>query len=780
MSAFIFYGLLAAAVAGDAARIVEVTRLLRAEPAGFGRPAGDRRAWNALVDAETRKRFLATAAELLHTPIPAQPDKLYLDFSKTGNRSRWQEVARRRRGRLKTLALAECLEHKGRFIPALEQTIRALCRERTWVMPAHDRGLTNFHGKSVDIDLGSATLSHTMAICCYLLGDKLKADVCRQIRANLHRRTFTPFLDMAAGRRRGNWWLQTTNNWNAVCLAGVVGAAVTVIEDKSVRARFIVAAEDLSTNFLRGFGPDGYCTEGLGYWNYGFGHYVMLSESIYQATGGKLDLLQRREVRAPALFGTRLEIIGKVYPSFADCGVGTQPNARLMRFLNRRFQLGREPQAQVKPHSSSGSLAEVLMYSFPNSSHDRTARLDPDGAVENEELRTWFKASGVLLCRPGGKGRFGVALKGGHNAEHHNHNDIGSYVVVVGDDPVLLDPGSEVYTARTFSRRRYVSKVLNSYGHPVPLVAGELQRPGKAAAARVVETRFTPAADRLVLDLRAAYNVPALKSLTRTFVYSRAGVGKLTVRDEVEFSSPQSFGTAVVTLGRRQAIGPDTIRIYSVSEATDISIRATGGKLKRRAEKLQEDVHTPTLPTRLGLDFVAPVKRAGIELEIRPAKLTAAGLLRNGGFEMQTFGWLLRRNGMGRLSNARAAAGKTSLHIKDASRRGGSDISSAPMAIATAGAFEIRGKVFAVAGDKSGLGVYVKYLDAEGELLNQQSKPGWLKPLGSLGGADRRWRNFAFRFTPPPGTVKLQVWLHTYNAARVELHLDDLTVAPVD
>ncbi|GAJ08359.1 unnamed protein product, partial [marine sediment metagenome] len=27
----------------------------------------------------------------------------------------------------------------------------------------------------------------------------------------------------------------------------------------------------------------------LGYWNYGFGYYVMLSETIYQATNGKVD-----------------------------------------------------------------------------------------------------------------------------------------------------------------------------------------------------------------------------------------------------------------------------------------------------------------------------------------------------------------------------------------------------------------------------------------------------------------------------------------------------------
>ena len=48
-------------------------------------------------------------------------------------------------------------------------------------------------------------------------------------------------------------------------------------------------------NFLKGFTPDGYCGEGTGYWNYGFGHYVFLAEEIRLATGGQIDLLARKE-----------------------------------------------------------------------------------------------------------------------------------------------------------------------------------------------------------------------------------------------------------------------------------------------------------------------------------------------------------------------------------------------------------------------------------------------------------------------------------------------------
>jgi hypothetical protein len=52
----------------------------------------------------------------------------------------------------------------------------------------------------------------------------------------------------------------------------------------------------------------------------------------------------------------------------------------------------------------------------------------------------------------------------------------------LGDRPVLLEPGVETYTARTFSRRRYESQLLSSFGHPVPVVAVKLQRTGALRA----------------------------------------------------------------------------------------------------------------------------------------------------------------------------------------------------------------------------------------------------------------------------------------------------------
>ena len=222
----------------DQNRIKYIAMLLPEKPAGFGSPISDRNAWKKLARNDSFQRIILEAEKLLQQPIPDQPDDLFLDFSRTGNRTRWQRVSSIRRRRIRSLALAECLENKGRFIPAFEEIVRVLCSERTWVMPAHDRDLTNFNRTSTDIDLGSSALAWSLATADYLLADKLSSKIRRIIRNNLDERIFEPYRGMVTGKRNKNWWMTGTNNWNAVCLAGVTGTALAVIDPPEQRAFF--------------------------------------------------------------------------------------------------------------------------------------------------------------------------------------------------------------------------------------------------------------------------------------------------------------------------------------------------------------------------------------------------------------------------------------------------------------------------------------------------------------------------------------------------------------
>lgn len=608
-------GAVRAGVELDPARVEKIAAQLAPHPVGIGQPITDRAAWSRFATNAGFADLVKRAETYSTQAVPELPDDLFLDYSKTGNRDRAQAVMSDRQGRLATLIIAECLENRGRFIPPLTNLIAAFCAERTWVYPAHDGKLDNFYGRTVEMDLRATALAWELATADWLLGERLPAATRQLIRENVQRRVLTPFRDMAEGRRKEIYWLRATHNWNAVCLAGVAGAALALEDSPQVRARYIAAVQTYSRYFLTGFTPDGYCSEGLGYWNYGFGHYLMLGETFRRATEGKIDLLADPAARAPALFARRAEVLAGIYPTIADCSPGTRPDEMFERYIAERLGLNPAGDRNLIFRRPTRSLITLGVFAFlPDSLPPAQAT----GPADETQLRTWFSDGGVLICRTEKSMPFAAVLKGGHNAEHHNHNDVGSFSVVAGKTMVICDPGAEVYTARTFSGKRYDSKVLNSFGHDVPVIAGKLQRTGADARAVVRRTDFTESADTLVLDLQSAYAVPELKQLERTFVFHRGPAPELSVRDEVAFTTPQTFATALITWGEWQSVsdregvvrdGPDAVRVKW----------DTGGRaVTVQTEVLDENVRTRTKPRRIGFTLNEPVTNVVVTMTITP------------------------------------------------------------------------------------------------------------------------------------------------------------------
>lgn len=598
-------------------RVEAIAAMLPAQPTGLGKPITDRDTWGKLAGHKAFRQVVRNAEKHLTSEIPPLPDELYLEFSRNGNRTNYQKVNSIRLQRFNDLVLAECLEGKGRFLPAIQALIAAFGEQKSWLLPAHDRSLATFKGTGMDVDLNSSAQGWTMATAAWLLGDVLPPASRELLNTEVRRRVLDPCREAVEGRRQGSFWMKATHNWNSVCWAGVTGAALALLESREERAFFAAAAEQNTRLFLSGFTSDGYCSEGLAYWNYGFGHYVMLAETLHQATGGKVDLLDRPEVQPAANFPVGLEMAPDLYPPFADCNPRTKPTPSVMHYLNRRLDLGLKKWEQPDTASPSGALFQVMINSFPNAaSHAKPSTLKSDGPG----LRSWFDQAGILIARPapGGTSRMSVALKGGHNAEHHNHNDLGSFVVALDSTAVLVDPGSEVYTARTFSGRRYDSKVLNSYGHSVPVVGGKLQRPGAQAQAKLLKNDFTDSADSLAFDLTSAYQVAGLVKLTRDFEYSRKGRGALAVTDTVEFNEPQTFGGALVTFGEVKQLDAHTIVVSSGSAAVRVEIASSAGEPVIKTEEIVEDLPGNLKPTRIGIDLAKPVKAAKLTLTIVP------------------------------------------------------------------------------------------------------------------------------------------------------------------
>lgn len=590
-------------------RIAEIAAWLSPKPQGVGRPASDRVAWDRLAALPEAEDALKSATACIDTLPPELPDELYLDFTKTGNRRNYEGPYGKCSSRVQTLLLAECLEYKGRFLKPLERDLLAMCNERSWTMPAHDSGLSNFNGTQLYIDLGSSARGWLLSSVDYWLGDQLAPEVRTRLRQEVQRRIFDPYLAaVRSGDLKGNWWMVGNNNWNAVCTAGTVGAALALVESPRDRAEFLAAMEVSNPFFLGGFTDDGYCSEGMGYWNYGFGHFTMMGLEVRAATGGKLDIFQGEKLKRIAAYAQGYQIQPGKAPWFADGGGA--PGADIWALLRQVYPAAVPVDAQL-PSLLRGGHVVVGLRAFGQEPPPAT------GDATGLPIRTWFADAQVLVSRskPTADVAFGAAIKGGHNAEHHNHNDVGSYAIVLDGVDMLGDPGGEVYTRRTFSRDRYVSKVLNSYGHPVPVVGGKLQSTGRQAAAVVMGTEFSSIRDCLLLDLTAAYPVPELGSLTRRFCYDRRKQ-VIEILDEAVFTKPQTFSVPIVTYQKVFRRGDDTLFLYDAKHCVQVQVAVEGGAWQMTQEEI-ENPGRPS-PTRLAFSYDLPVAAARVRFLIQP------------------------------------------------------------------------------------------------------------------------------------------------------------------
>jgi hypothetical protein len=593
------------------------------KPAGLGPPLDDRAAWEA---APLKKEFiLERAADLEVAEPPFPSEDLYLIFSRTGSREEYQEAVQGLRDRITILALAECLENRGRWLPLLEKDLATVLGMKTWVLPAHDLKLENFEGKKTDVDLGVAMMGWSLVTVDSWLADKLSPEIRKKLAAECLRRVVAPYEKSLAGGSGLCWWRTSPHNWNAVCHAGVLGCALALEPSREKRTKLLLSAEKDLRTYLISFEPDGYCSEGLGYWNYGFGHYAALAEMVHRQTGGALDWFRLPGVQLAALYPRKITLQPGAFPTFADGVPGTKPDLFTQLLVaNRLKNPNTGPAGATGPFTWGPGLAYlVALQAF--------TPLDWQGGEDPLPERDEFTAGGLLISRAYDPDKkrviWAAAMKAGHNDEAHNHNDLGTFVLATRQGMPVNDVGQEVYTARTFGPKRYESRVLGSYGHSVPLIDGKEQSAGLECNARVVSRNFTDDVDEYALDLSRAYPDTKLSSLTRTFRFHRRPEPKLEVMDEFRLRSAGTLGEGIMTLDSVEEAGPGEYLFGYARTGILLSVDSPEGPLLGKVETLDENLPKRRTAIRLGLNLEKPVTSASVRMTFGPGSIFSPACL---------------------------------------------------------------------------------------------------------------------------------------------------------
>lgn len=107
------------------------------------------------------------------------------------------------------------------------------------------------------------------------------------------------------------------------------------------------------------------------------------------------------------------------------------------------------------------------------------------------------------------------AAKGGNNAEPHNHNDVGSFIIAKDGRFIIDDLGWPEYYNGYFGPDRIKNICVSSRGHNLPLINSMEQQAGEACCGEVKSSTDSD----FIVEFSKAYSSEKIKSVTRSFSF---------------------------------------------------------------------------------------------------------------------------------------------------------------------------------------------------------------------------------------------------------------------
>jgi hypothetical protein len=493
----------------------------------------ERSAWSGISES-VRKGSIEQAEKYLHGTweLPKATD--FLEYTRNGNRSRYEAISFGRREQLAALVIGECMEGKGRFLDDILNGVWTICEETYWGVPAHiglqKRGPGLPDVSEPTVDLFAAETGMLMAWTYYLVGDelaKISPLVPERMRAEVQRRIISVNLS-----RDDFWWMgfsRTVNNWNPWICSNWLTAVLVFEDDPDRRAASVHKIMRCLDNFLDPYPRDGGCDEGPSYWGRAGGSLFDCLELLRSATNNAVNVFDKPLIKEIGRYICKAYIHDQYFINFADAPAKQEADASLifrygrsisdstiMRFgsyLGRRQGLGSGARK-----GQFGSLGRLLPAIFGLQELQNT---DPKEPLLREFWLPDLQVMGARSSENSVQG-FYVAAKGGHNAESHNHNDVGNFIVYYDGSPVIIDVGVETYTAKTFSKDRYSIWTMQSAYHNLPTINGVMQKDGREYHASDVKFAADEKTVRFSLDIARAYPTEAkVKSWMRTITLDR-------------------------------------------------------------------------------------------------------------------------------------------------------------------------------------------------------------------------------------------------------------------
>ena len=462
--------------------------------------------WQARVPESNLKKIVDDASKLLNYKFEPISATISLDFVRSGDRIRHSDISFRKREVLTQLVLAESIENKGRFTEAILNGIWSICEESYWGVPAHIGGTGLPDVENPVVDLFTAETAGVMAIADYLVGDKLDA-INKLVRKRMYhetdRRLFTPM--MKNGNKYG--WMSRTkpvNNWNPWIMSNWIFSSLLLEKNEDRRKQMVYAAMKGLDAYFNSLGDEGGCDEGPSYWFAAGASAYDCLELLHSASNGAINIFDHALIKNMAGYITKTHIDGKYFVNFADADPMLTPSGTLLYRFGKAVQDSTMMQFGLWSQNKYPNQAYVANGMRMRMMGSLLALKEMQAPVDYKDPTTaWIKDVQILTARTP-SGLF-MGTHGGHNAESHNHNDVGDFIVYLKGEPMIIDAGRGNYTARTFSSKRYELWFTQSEYHNLPIINGVGQKNGLEYKATNVASLTNEKEASLNMNIAEAY-----------------------------------------------------------------------------------------------------------------------------------------------------------------------------------------------------------------------------------------------------------------------------------
>ena len=500
--------------------------------------------WRDSIPQEMKQSYVSYGEQYQGKAWTALPWTVFAENKITGNRVNYEAICFEKRRHLAALVMAEIVEGKGRFINDIIDGIGCFCEETWWGIPAH-------YGKRIplqeiqEVDLFNAETASLIVWTRYMLEKQLDAfspDICQRIDREIEQRILKPAV------ANNYWWKTAGMNWNPWICSNWLACVLVCEKDETRKAEAIAQIEKATLAFIDAYPEDGGCDEGPGYWDRAaasmFEVLRLLPEDsslarLTRRASSASNTSISRKIGAMAAYCYKTYIGHDYCMNFADAHenksvqqvnivypFGHWLNDKTMRefgaYLGRTKQVLTQPAKLYDKSGNFPTLGRELF--FLRNIRDFIAEKPQEPLIKD----TWLPNLQIMAAR---RGDHFTAFKGGNNGESHNHNDVGSFLVYVNNEPLFIDPGVGEYTAKTFSNSRYEIWTMQSGYHNLPQINGTDQQDGKAFGAKIVRHQN----GQLTLDIAGAYPKEAdVKTWKRTVAATKSGVA---VTEDFELNS---------------------------------------------------------------------------------------------------------------------------------------------------------------------------------------------------------------------------------------------------